>query len=115
MQEYLSLIQIYNKVRFTGVSPIWECIETKVKTQLHAQIGELYITDNGGVNPFFEELIKKGPSIRLNNLEDLYTEIKESTFHAALSAPSPGHMFYQPALSPFKTDKVPEFMLMARL
>ncbi|MDI1351729.1 MAG: carbonic anhydrase, partial [bacterium] len=54
--EYHALIQIYNKVRFTGVSAIWEHIESKVKTQLQQQIGELYITDSGGVNPFFEEL-----------------------------------------------------------
>ncbi|MCZ6910776.1 MAG: hypothetical protein O7C56_07735 [Rickettsia endosymbiont of Ixodes persulcatus] len=38
--EYLNLVQIYNKVRFTGVSPIWDQIEIKVRIQLFNQIGE---------------------------------------------------------------------------
>lgn len=110
LANYLALIQIYNKVRFTGVSPVWEHIEAKVKVELLHQIGELYITDNGGVNPFFDELIKKGPSIRLENLENLYAAIKESPFHTALSVQNRSTMFYHMAAAPFKIDTAPEFI-----
>lgn len=112
--DYLSLVQIYNKVRFTGVSPIWEHIEAKVKIQLHSQISELYITDNGGVNPLFEELVKKGPSIRLKTLEYLNNAIKESTFQSTVGVPSCAHLFYHTDPSPFKINTVPE-SLRARL
>lgn len=107
MDDYSSLVQIYNKVRFTGVSPIWEHIEAKVKTQLHHQISELYITDDGGVNLFFEELVKKGPSIRLKTLEYLYTAIKESPFQTTLSTASGAHTFYHTELTPFKMNTAP--------
>jgi carbonic anhydrase len=110
MEDYLSLVQIYNKVRFTGVSPIWEQIETKVKIQLHKQIGALYTTENGEVNLLFEELIKKGPSIRLKTLEYLYRAMKESPFQTELSVTNRAHMFYYTDPSPFMLSTNPDII-----
>jgi carbonic anhydrase len=102
LEEYTALVQIYHKVRFTGISPVWEHIKTRVISQLHLQIGELYITDNGGVNPLFDELIKKGPSIRLENLDDIYHSIQVSPFRAALTLSGYPYSFYH---APLETDK----------
>lgn len=93
MSEYESLVQTYNHVRFTGVGSIWEHIESKVTTQLQKQIGALYVTAEGGINPSFVELIKKGPAIRLNTLDAVHQAIKESPFHRALRTPSRESIF----------------------
>jgi carbonic anhydrase len=87
IEEFFSLVNIYNKVRFIGVSPIWEHIEAKVRYQLHQQVGELYITEVGGINSLFDELLKKGPAIRLQNLGGIYKTIEKSPFYATLYTP----------------------------
>jgi carbonic anhydrase len=98
--EYLSLERIYFKVRFTGVSPIWECIKDKVRHKLHSQIGELYITEEGGINPLFDDLLKKGPAIRLHNLDDIYKAIQQSPIYAQLHSPTTEHHFFKTKSSP---------------
>lgn len=85
-EQHAFLVTTYNKVRFTGVSPIWDHIETLVKTQLQQEIGELYATEDGGISFLFDELMKKGPAIRLDalTLEPLQKAIVQLPF-AALS------------------------------
>jgi carbonic anhydrase len=115
--HYLALIQTYNKVRFTGVSPIWDYIEKNVKTKLHHLVGELYITEDGGINPLFDELIKKGPSIRLKNLGFLSKAIHDSPLHTAplrtTSCMTHSHMYYHPSSSstPSENEKPPGFIM----
>lgn len=93
--EFLSLISLYNKVRFTGVSPIWKHIEEKVRFKLHQQVGELYITEEGAIHPLFDDLLKKGPAIRLQNLGEIYKAIELSQYFAGLRKPNSIHLFYK--------------------
>ena len=93
--EFLSVVSILNKVRFTGVSSIWKPIEAKVREKLQQQIGELYITETGGINPLFDELLKKGPSIRLPDLSCFYKALETSPHYGALRPPSPARPFFK--------------------
>jgi carbonic anhydrase len=103
-EELLDLMSMYNKVRFTGVSPIWSHIEKTVREKLQQQVGELYITEDGGISPLFDEVLKKGPSTRLQNLDFVSKAIEQSPFYASLRAPIPmQHWFHR---SP--AQKVPQ-------
>ena len=92
--DLLFLISMYNKVRYTGVSPIWKFIEDKVREKLSQQVGELYITEDGGINPLFDEMLKKGPSIRVHDLDNVRKAIEKSPFYASLNAPSRAHHLF---------------------
>jgi carbonic anhydrase len=77
-EEYQAFRKLFNEVRFTGVCTIWKQIEPKVKEELFQKIGKLYVTDIGGVNPLFNEMLKKGPAIRLSNLQSIEKAIELS-------------------------------------
>lgn len=112
VEDYLSLVQTYNKVRFGGVSSIWNHIEATVRNKSQQEIGELYTNEDGGINPLFEELIKKGPAIRLTNLEPVLKAIKESPFRSAVLMPRHGTLFQNTTPTPPQSD---ELLLRARL
>lgn len=84
MEEYSSLVQAYKEVRFTGVSAIWDKIKAAIKVKMELQIRELYVTEDGSINPAYEELLKLGPAIRLKNLDAVSEAIKATSFYKDL-------------------------------
>lgn len=93
--EFLNLVAHYNKVQFTGVGPIWKYIEETIKNKLFEIVGPLYINEVGGISPLFEELLKKGPAIRLHNLHDIYKSIEKSPYFSKLNSPNKVHLFFK--------------------
>lgn len=94
-QAFRFLIDSVYEVRSIGVSPIWEHIESKVRVALKQQIGALYVTEEGNINPLFEELLKKGPKIRLDDFDAIDDSIRLSPFYrSASSLMSTSYNFY---------------------
>ena len=109
----MNLVRIFNEVRFTGVGPIWEHIEARIRQQLLNEIGGLYRTKDGSISAAFETLIKKGPAIYLNNLNDIHKTIKESPWYLKLSETSQAGMFRP--MGSASTESRPSVFLGSRL
>lgn len=97
METHLALIRLAKNIQFIGVSPIWEHIEQQVKKSLHERIGDLYLMEEGGLNPSFEELVKKGPALRLSNVYILQKKIEQSPFFSSFKLPNRGLIFQNTA------------------
>lgn len=82
--EFFSLFNTYREIRFARVSPIWTQIELQVRNKLKEQIGELYLTEDDSLSPLFDQILSKGPAIRLKNMDAIYAVLKKSPSYGVL-------------------------------